>query len=125
MFRIHKTYQLSILLKQFDILIIFSGLISDILISLDDKYLYLSCWLHGDVRQYDISDPAHPKLVSQLILGGRISNEDLEVIEDKELKGRFHNQVYECFKVIPFRLVSTKVLCKMSLFLLTVLCVFL
>ncbi|KOB52257.1 Selenium-binding protein 1, partial [Operophtera brumata] len=61
-------------------------LLSDILLSLDDKYLYFSCWLHGDVRQYDISDPAHPKLVSQVFLGGQVSNENLEVIEDKELK---------------------------------------
>lgn len=37
-------------------------MITDIIISLDDKYLYLSNWLHGDVRQYDISDPLNPKL---------------------------------------------------------------
>ena len=36
------------------------GLITDQVISLDDRYLYLSCWLHGDLRQYDISDPAKP-----------------------------------------------------------------
>ncbi|KOB70822.1 Selenium-binding protein 1 [Operophtera brumata] len=65
---------------------LFLCLLSDILLSLDDKYLYFSCWLHGDVRQYDISDPAHPKLVSQVFLGGQVSNENLEVIEDKELK---------------------------------------
>jgi len=39
-------------------------------VSLDDRYLYCSSWLHGDLRQYDISDPAHPKLNSQLWLGG-------------------------------------------------------
>jgi len=38
------------------------GLITDILLSLDDKYLYLSNWLHGDIRQYDISDPHNPIL---------------------------------------------------------------
>lgn len=48
------------------------GLITDILVSMDDKYLYFSNWLHGDVRQYDISDPAKPKLVGQLFLGGLI-----------------------------------------------------
>ncbi|CAJ1345425.1 unnamed protein product [Effrenium voratum] len=31
------------------------SLITDFCISLDDKYLYFSNWLHGDVRQYDIS----------------------------------------------------------------------
>lgn len=37
-------------------------MITDILISLDDKYLYFSNWLHGDVRQYDISNRSDPKL---------------------------------------------------------------
>ena len=43
-----------------------SGLITDLLVSLDDRYLYFSNWLHGDVRQYDISDPRRPKLVGQV-----------------------------------------------------------
>lgn len=42
------------------------GLITDIVISLDDKYLYFSNWLHGDIRQYDISDTKNPKLVGQV-----------------------------------------------------------
>jgi len=42
------------------------GLITDCLISLDDRYLYFSNWLHGDVRQYDITDTANPKLVGQV-----------------------------------------------------------
>jgi len=48
------------------------GLITDILISLDDKFLYFSNWLHGDIRQYDITDPFHPKLVGQLFIGGSL-----------------------------------------------------
>ena len=43
-----------------------TGLITDILISLDDKYLYFSNWLHGDIRQYDITDTKNPKLVGQV-----------------------------------------------------------
>ena len=46
------------------------GLITDILISMDDKYLYFSNWLHGDLRQYDISDPSNPILTGQVWLGG-------------------------------------------------------
>ncbi|XP_012271955.1 selenium-binding protein 1-A isoform X2 [Orussus abietinus] len=62
------------------------GMITDILLSLDDKYLYFSNWLHGDVRQYDISDPKNPKLTGQIFLGGSIlSNSNVKVIEDKEL----------------------------------------
>lgn len=46
------------------------GLITDLLVSMDDRYLYFSNWLHGDLRQYDVSDPAHPKLTGQVWLGG-------------------------------------------------------
>lgn len=46
------------------------GLITDELLSMDDHWLYLSNWLHGDVRQYDVSDPSHPKLTGQIWLGG-------------------------------------------------------
>jgi selenium-binding protein 1 len=46
------------------------GLITDLLISMDDKFLYFSNWLHGDIRQYDISDPANPKLTGQVWCGG-------------------------------------------------------
>ncbi|XP_056407515.1 methanethiol oxidase-like [Hyla sarda] len=64
-----------------------SGLITDILLSLDDRYLYLSNWLHGDLRQYDIKDTSHPKLVGQIFLGGSIlSGGPVTVLEDKELK---------------------------------------
>lgn len=48
------------------------GLISDLVVSLDDRWLYFSNWLQGDVRQYDISDPAKPKLTGQVWVGGVI-----------------------------------------------------
>ncbi len=46
------------------------GLITDLLVSMDDRFLYFSNWLHGDLRQYDIQDPSKPKLTGQLWLGG-------------------------------------------------------
>ncbi|WP_025770982.1 selenium-binding family protein [Thioalkalivibrio sp. HK1] len=46
------------------------GLITDILVSMDDRFLYFSNWLQGDVRQYDISVPSEPRLVGQVFLGG-------------------------------------------------------
>jgi selenium-binding protein 1 len=46
------------------------GLITDLVVSMDDRILYFSNWLHGDLRQYDVSDPARPKLTGQLWLGG-------------------------------------------------------
>ena len=32
-------------------------LISDIDLSLDDRFLYVACWGTGELRQYDVSDP--------------------------------------------------------------------
>jgi methanethiol oxidase len=46
------------------------GLITDLVLSMDDRFLYFSNWLHGDLRQYDVSDPLNPKLTGQLQLGG-------------------------------------------------------
>ena len=46
------------------------ALITDLVVSMDDRFLYCTCWLHGEVRQYDISDPASPRLTGQLQLGG-------------------------------------------------------
>lgn len=46
------------------------ALITDILLSLDDRFLYLADWLHGDVRQYDIADPQKPKMTGQVWVGG-------------------------------------------------------
>ncbi|KAG9446038.1 hypothetical protein H6P81_012166 [Aristolochia fimbriata] len=48
------------------------GLITDFLISLDDRFLYFVNWLHGDVRQYNIEDPSKPVLTGQLWVGGLI-----------------------------------------------------
>ncbi|QEG35487.1 selenium-binding protein SBP56-related protein [Bythopirellula goksoeyrii] len=50
------------------------GLITDLVLSMDDRFLYLSNWLHGDIRQYDVSDPANPKLTGQVWLGGVIGH---------------------------------------------------
>lgn len=66
-----------------------SGMITDILLSLDDKYLYFSNWLHGDVRQYDVSDTDNPKLTGQVFLGGSIvSDSKVRVTRDEELAGQ-------------------------------------
>ena len=46
------------------------GLITDLVVSMDDQFLYFSNWLHGDLRQYDISDPANPRETGRLQLGG-------------------------------------------------------
>uniref|UniRef100_A0A131YPQ2 Selenium-binding protein 1 n=1 Tax=Rhipicephalus appendiculatus TaxID=34631 RepID=A0A131YPQ2_RHIAP len=63
------------------------AVITDILISLDDRYLYIVCWIHGDIRQYDITDTRHPKLVGQVFTGGSIyKGGPVTVLHDEELK---------------------------------------
>src|SRR5262245_59027190 len=44
--------------------------ITDINLSVDDRYLYVSCWGTGEFIQYDVSDPFHPKKVTSFRLGG-------------------------------------------------------
>ncbi|MCT9094820.1 selenium-binding family protein [Haloarchaeobius sp. HME9146] len=46
------------------------GLVTDLLVSMDDRYLFFSNWLHGEVRMYDISDPANPRHVDSVWAGG-------------------------------------------------------
>jgi selenium-binding protein 1 len=48
-------------------------LLADINLSLDDKYLYASCWGTGEFRQYDVSDPFNPKLTGSILLGGIVN----------------------------------------------------
>jgi len=45
-------------------------LVSDIDLSVDDQFLYVSCWGTGEMRQYDVSDPFHPRLTGSVHLGG-------------------------------------------------------
>ena len=53
-----------------------AGFIVDIILSLDDRFCYISNWLHGDIRQYDISDRAYPKLVAQVSRAMRVKPND-------------------------------------------------
>ena len=45
-------------------------LVTDINLSLDDRFLYVSCWGTGEFQQYDVCDPFKPKLVGSVHLGG-------------------------------------------------------
>jgi selenium-binding protein 1 len=45
-------------------------LVTDINLSLDDRFLYVSCWGTGEIRQYDVSDPFNPRLTGSVHLGG-------------------------------------------------------
>jgi selenium-binding protein 1 len=45
-------------------------LVTDINLSLDDRYLYVSCWGTGELQQYDVSDPLNPALMGSVKIGG-------------------------------------------------------
>ena len=44
-------------------------LVTDIDLSLDDKYLYVACWGLGEMHQYDVSDPLNPVLNGKVETG--------------------------------------------------------
>jgi selenium-binding protein 1 len=45
-------------------------LVTDINLSLDDRFLYVSCWATGELRQYDVSDPFKPVHTGTVKIGG-------------------------------------------------------
>ena len=48
-------------------------LVTDINLSLDDKFLYVSCWGTGEIQQYDVSDPFNPKKTGSVRIGGIVN----------------------------------------------------
>lgn len=48
-------------------------LVTDIDLSMDDRFLYVSCWGTGDLLQYDVTDPLDPKLTGKVRIGGIVS----------------------------------------------------
>lgn len=57
------------------------------MVSLDDKYLYFSNWLHGDIRQYDITNTSQPRLVGQVFVGGTLVNDSkIKIAADNDNK---------------------------------------
>jgi selenium-binding protein 1 len=46
--------------------------ITDINLSLDDRFLYVSCWGTGEFLQFDVSDPFRPRQTGSVHLGGMV-----------------------------------------------------
>jgi selenium-binding protein 1 len=44
--------------------------VTDIDLSLDDRFLYVTCWGTGEMRQYDVTDPMKPVLTGSVRIGG-------------------------------------------------------
>ena len=62
------------------------GIITDILISMDDRFLYVSNWVQGDIRQYDITDPSRPVQTGQIYIGGSAVQGSSVSIKDPDVK---------------------------------------
>jgi methanethiol oxidase len=45
-------------------------LVTDIDLSVDDRFLYVSCWGTGELKQYDVTDPFHPRELGSVRIGG-------------------------------------------------------
>ena len=43
---------------------------SDIDLSVDDRWLYVSCWGTGELKQYDVRDPHNPIETASVRMGG-------------------------------------------------------
>jgi len=62
-------------------------LISDIDLSVDDRWLYVSCWGTGELRQYDVADPFNPRETGSVRLGGIVGRRPHPARPDQPLAG--------------------------------------
>jgi methanethiol oxidase len=53
----------------------------------DDRFLYVSCWGTGEIRQYDVSDPFEPKLTGSVRIGGIVNRTPHPSKPDQPLNG--------------------------------------
>jgi selenium-binding protein 1 len=61
--------------------------VTDINLSVDDKFLYVSCWGTGELRQYDVSDPFNPVLTGSVRIGGIVKRAPHPANLDRPLNG--------------------------------------
>jgi selenium-binding protein 1 len=45
-------------------------LVTDIALSVDDRFLFVSCWGTGELKRYDVSDPHNPREAGSVHIGG-------------------------------------------------------
>ncbi len=50
-------------------------LVTDIDLSVDDRWLYVSCWGTGELKQYDVSNPRQPRETGSVRLGGIVRHQ--------------------------------------------------
>jgi selenium-binding protein 1 len=62
-------------------------LVTDIDLSVDDHWLYVSCWGTGELKQYDVSDPFRPRETASVRLGGIVGRTPHPAAPDLPLGG--------------------------------------
>jgi selenium-binding protein 1 len=62
-------------------------LVTDLNLSLDDRFLYVSCWGTGEMIQYDVTDPFHPKKLGSVKIGGIVRRTPHPAQPEKALNG--------------------------------------
>jgi selenium-binding protein 1 len=62
-------------------------LVTDIDLSVDDRFLYVSAWGTGELLQYDVTDPEHPRRTGSVRLGGVVRRTPHPAAPDLALSG--------------------------------------
>ena len=62
-------------------------LVTDIDLSVDDRFLYVSCFGTGELQRYDVTDPARPVLTGSVRLGGIVGRNAHPAAGDQPLSG--------------------------------------
>jgi methanethiol oxidase len=62
-------------------------LVTDLDLSVDDKFLYVSCWGTGELLQYDVSDPFNPVQTGKVEIGGIARQKPHPMVTERFLGG--------------------------------------
>jgi selenium-binding protein 1 len=62
-------------------------LVTDINLSLDDRFLYVSCFGTGELKQFDVSDPFNPVETGSVKIGGMVRRQSHPARPGKPLNG--------------------------------------
>jgi selenium-binding protein 1 len=62
-------------------------LVTDINLSLDDRFLYVSCFGTGELKQFDVSDPFNPVETGTVKIGGMVRRQPHPARPEQRLNG--------------------------------------
>ncbi|CAJ0576996.1 unnamed protein product, partial [Mesorhabditis spiculigera] len=79
------------------------AMLTDLVISMDDRFMYLASWLHGLILQYDISDPFSATLTSKVQLGGLMQSPNSSRLTGVDSGEEHYHPSRTLLKNIPFR----------------------